>query len=215
MSENKTIKAIETVYNGYRFRSRLEARWAVFFDALGVKYEYEPEGYELSDGTKYLPDFYLPYLDYFVEVKGMNNHLQEDIEKLVQFVVDNKSKAIILSEIPYSEESEGLYLFPIINYQNKSGSLYTTEHGFFIPYLTEDAFVYFQDSWIICCQNKWDAYKTDKRLYNDLLPLLGAKVDNIAPAMHQIRVCFKDELRTVQNAVLKARQARFEHGEKP
>ena len=28
------IKAIETVYNGYRFRSRLEARWAVFFDAL-------------------------------------------------------------------------------------------------------------------------------------------------------------------------------------
>ena len=30
------IKAIETEYNGYKFRSRLEARWAVFFDALGV-----------------------------------------------------------------------------------------------------------------------------------------------------------------------------------
>jgi hypothetical protein len=28
------IKAIETSYKGYRFRSRLEARWAVFFDAL-------------------------------------------------------------------------------------------------------------------------------------------------------------------------------------
>lgn len=24
------ITAIETVYNGYKFRSRLEARWAVF-----------------------------------------------------------------------------------------------------------------------------------------------------------------------------------------
>lgn len=27
------IKAIDTYYKGYRFRSRLEARWAVFFDA--------------------------------------------------------------------------------------------------------------------------------------------------------------------------------------
>ncbi len=51
------IKPIETIYNGYRFRSRLEARWAVFLDSLGVKYEYEPEGFELPDGTRYLPDF--------------------------------------------------------------------------------------------------------------------------------------------------------------
>jgi hypothetical protein len=51
------VKAIETVYNGYRFRSRLEARWAVFFDALGVEYEYEPEGFELPSGRRYLPDF--------------------------------------------------------------------------------------------------------------------------------------------------------------
>ena len=56
------IKAIETEYNGYRFRSRLEARWAVFFDAAKIKYEYEPEGFELADGTRYLPDFYLPEL---------------------------------------------------------------------------------------------------------------------------------------------------------
>lgn len=51
------IKPIETIYNGYRFRSRLEARWAVFLDSLGVKYEYEPEGFEMPDGTRYLPDF--------------------------------------------------------------------------------------------------------------------------------------------------------------
>lgn len=52
-----TIKAIETEYNGYKFRSRTEAKWAVFFDALGVDYEYEPEGYELPNGERYLPDF--------------------------------------------------------------------------------------------------------------------------------------------------------------
>lgn len=54
-----TIKAIETRYRGYHFRSRLEARWAVFFDALGVRWEYEKEGYELPIGP-YLPDFWLP-----------------------------------------------------------------------------------------------------------------------------------------------------------
>ena len=64
------IKAIETVYNGYRFRSRLEARWAVFFDAVGIEYEYEPEGLILSDGTPYLPDFYLPKFHSYFEVKS-------------------------------------------------------------------------------------------------------------------------------------------------
>lgn len=75
------MKAIETVYNGYRFRSRLEARWAVFFDTLGIKYEYEPEGFVLDNGMKYLPDFRVKCYGYrgdfesepfdlYVEVKG-------------------------------------------------------------------------------------------------------------------------------------------------
>lgn len=63
------VKPIETFYNGYRFRSRLEARWAVFFDECNVKWEYEPEGFELKDGTRYLPDFYLTDLDAYVEIK--------------------------------------------------------------------------------------------------------------------------------------------------
>ena len=53
-------RAIETRYKGYRFRSRLEARWAVFFDALGLKWEYESEGFELPSG-RYLPDFKVLY----------------------------------------------------------------------------------------------------------------------------------------------------------
>ncbi len=51
-----SIKAIETLYAGYRFRSRLEARFAVAFTAAGVDWQYEPEGYETSHGN-YLPDF--------------------------------------------------------------------------------------------------------------------------------------------------------------
>ncbi len=63
------IKAIETQYKGYRFRSRLEARWAVFFDALGVQWEYEKEGYDLKDNGYYLPDFWLPDQKAFIEIK--------------------------------------------------------------------------------------------------------------------------------------------------
>lgn len=66
------IKAIETEYNGYRFRSRLEARWAVFFDTAGIEYEYEPEGYDLGNGIYYLPDFYLPWFKCFVEIKPLS-----------------------------------------------------------------------------------------------------------------------------------------------
>ena len=54
------IKAIETKYNGYNFRSRTEAKWAYVFDKLNIKYLYENEGYELENGDWYLPDFYLP-----------------------------------------------------------------------------------------------------------------------------------------------------------
>ena len=51
------IKPIQTRYAGYLFRSRLEARWAVFFDHLKLDWAYEPEGFQLPSGTYYLPDF--------------------------------------------------------------------------------------------------------------------------------------------------------------
>jgi hypothetical protein len=62
------LKAIETRYKGCRFRSRMEARWAVFFDDLGVTWVYEKEGFDLPSG-KYLPDFWLPQVSMWAEVK--------------------------------------------------------------------------------------------------------------------------------------------------
>lgn len=53
------IEAIQTEYAGYRFRSRAEARWAVFFRTAHIPFDYEREGFKLPSGA-YLPDFWLP-----------------------------------------------------------------------------------------------------------------------------------------------------------
>lgn len=92
------IKAIETVYNGYRFRSRLEARWAVFFDALGVKYEYEKEGFDL-DGVWYLPDFWLPRERCWIEIKG-EDPTRNERNKLYRLSAESKQPACILFGSP-------------------------------------------------------------------------------------------------------------------
>lgn len=61
-------KSIPTFYNAVTFRSRLEARWAVFMDHLGVPWSYEHEGYALDSGW-YVPDFWLPTLQTHLEIK--------------------------------------------------------------------------------------------------------------------------------------------------
>lgn len=63
------LKAIPTLYEGITYRSRLEARWAVFFHCLRIDARYEHEGYEFPNGIRYLPDFWLPDLDCFIEIK--------------------------------------------------------------------------------------------------------------------------------------------------
>lgn len=73
------MKSIETNYNGFRFRSRTEARWAVFFNQLPLKYIYERDGVVLN-GSPYLPDFWLPEIGFWLEVKS-DNPTEEEIEK--------------------------------------------------------------------------------------------------------------------------------------
>jgi hypothetical protein len=74
------IKAIETQYKGYIFRSRLETRWAVFFDEIGLTWEYEPEGFDLGNAGWYLPDFRVgARFDniFYVEVKPENTQVDD------------------------------------------------------------------------------------------------------------------------------------------
>lgn len=71
------IKPIQTRYKGFLFRSRLEARWAVLFDSLGLHWEYEKEGFSV-DGEPYLPDFWIEEWQSFVEIKPLFGGVVKD-----------------------------------------------------------------------------------------------------------------------------------------
>jgi len=96
----KQMQAIDTRYRGYSFRSRLEARWAVFLDNLNIHWLYEHEGYYL-DGTLYLPDFYLPSFDggSFLEVKP-DKFTDSEMNKVKKLAKASGLKVILAVGVP-------------------------------------------------------------------------------------------------------------------
>ena len=194
------IKAIETEYKGYRFRSRLEARWAVFFDSLGVRYEYEPEGFDLGNGDLYLPDFRVKCcgkrgccnpqtsFDLWIEVKG--HMTAKDARKIIRFsgFVEDESMptrpVLILGDIPcpnsypssddceaYDKMLPDIRIYPF-NYL-------TVDGDYFAAYPAADRYGHFY------------LWGDDSGYVQD------------------------DDKARVQKALENARRARFEHGETP
>ena len=105
------MKAIPTRYAGCHFRSRLEARWAVFFDRLGVAWQYEPEGYDLGGAGWYLPDFRVGTLDertVWVDSKPLGDRVRaldtvltrKELVKMRTFAVQPGVDLLIVGEFP-------------------------------------------------------------------------------------------------------------------
>lgn len=69
LSTDTRLQPIPTRYKDCYFRSRLEARWAVFFDTASIPWEYEQGGVILPNGECYLPDFWMPRWGMFAEIK--------------------------------------------------------------------------------------------------------------------------------------------------
>lgn len=70
MEEGIRIDPKTILYNDIVFRSATEARWAMYFDEMGIKYKYEPRYIALAEiNQSYLPDFYLPDLKMYIEIK--------------------------------------------------------------------------------------------------------------------------------------------------
>lgn len=97
------IAAIPTKYAGVQFRSRLEARWAAFFDLLKWTWEYEP-----IDLDGYIPDFCIKdrFLgSIFVEVKPAR--IDEDVGDVVSKALDAGCDRIVVVGLDFREYQDG------------------------------------------------------------------------------------------------------------
>jgi hypothetical protein len=103
MTDDAMIRPIETIYRGYRFRSRTEARWAVFLDAAGIEWKYELQGFNVR-GRNYLPDFWLPRLELFVEVKPDIEACKAAEPLMHALVLATGHPGLLIAGAPNSEE---------------------------------------------------------------------------------------------------------------
>ena len=194
------IKAIETVYNGYKFRSRLEARWAVFFDAVGIKYEYEPEGITLSDGVLYLPDFYLPQFYSYFEVKRKGIKGTEEGNEAIRKISDGS----------HSDTWAGIICF---------GDPYDHDMTIYCQDISEDSAGSYEGHVVFGYYPKtktpmlfaWDDYR-DRAFLSAFAD--GHTIPMQTDCEHQY-LSNPFVTKEIINAELMARQARFEHGETP
>ena len=219
-----SIQAIETQYKGYRFRSRLEARWAVFFDALGIKWEYEPEGFEIpfDDGNiRYLPDFKLVEHDIWVEVKGSEEQFKQDAERIAWMVDFGHLPGVSVSDPKIGATGGLLILGPVPDQIKGFRSVHPVlyhEKGVRIAMLS---FVALPETPIIPF---WDIFGDSPVSSAPDLPDLvgnfgwmgftGYTTSGYVPATYSCPIHhFPKANDSAKHAYKAARSARFEHGE--
>jgi hypothetical protein len=102
------IQAIQTFFDGFHFRSRTEARFAVMWNALGWHYQYEMEGFALEQG-RFLPDFFLDDRRVFFEVKGL---MPSHHEVGLCANLANESNRTVFLAVGQPEHEVAVYRFP-------------------------------------------------------------------------------------------------------
>jgi hypothetical protein len=212
------MKTIETKYKGYRFRSRLEARWAVFFDALGVKWEYEPEGFDLGkEAGWYLPDFFLPELGYWIEVKGgMKNGIEpcaEDKRKILHFSsqMPFDNSMLVVGDLPEERQSHLVMEITKDPYKTRGGHILVGKLGFITKFYFDDAP---SNLWRFVKEN---VQNIEQRIGMATPERIEATIDDDRhnygfKILNYYVTCFRHHV-DIKFAYDKARQARFEHGE--
>lgn len=112
----KNIKPIPTIHNGVEFRSRLEARWDVFFEAIGLCCVYEP--FTISNNNlSYTPDFICHFAllgmskskDVLIEIKPKTPN-RNYIEYLAKIHNPEKSNILICVGEPDLFQPNGYWI---------------------------------------------------------------------------------------------------------
>lgn len=203
------MQAIQTQYKGYHFRSRLEARWAVWFDAMGLEWQYEPEGFELGQAGRYLPDFYLPKYDVWCEVKAQKLNAIEREKAFALSSFTNKP-VIEFGQIPDPDEVALVGCLILRSYYGLDCRALSGSHliqslvGFYCE-KTGCEYTFDADE-IIKSAVQWDVdYYQNK--YGKPHPR------HFKTGVIEENECFAGGSK-LYNAVIKARSARFEHGQR-
>ena len=102
------IPAKPTMYNGISFRSRLESKWAAFFDLTEWQWEYEP-----SEINGYNPDFiikctsgYYKTNTIIIEVKPSVMATKEELHKFYNKYKNVPAHLLFLTDMPFTEKSQ-------------------------------------------------------------------------------------------------------------
>lgn len=93
--------AIGATYRGQRYRTRSEAKWAIVFTQLDIPFYYQPSHYRLASGT-YQPDFWLPSIESYVEVKPQN---VQDPRYTELGEMQGKRVFLVAADIPFIPQS--------------------------------------------------------------------------------------------------------------
>lgn len=99
MSGQRLIVPLPTYYGGVKFKSALEARWAMYFDEINVAWRYEDEGYALPSG-RYLPDFWLPVAGMHAEVKSDRGFSLTELQKCADLAGATQNPVLLLDGPP-------------------------------------------------------------------------------------------------------------------
>lgn len=175
----RTIDAIATTYKGIKYRSRTEARWAIFFEALSLNVKYEQETINFEDGTKYLPDFYITEFDCYFEVKGNNDDLIV-AEGLKAQKLSQMGKTVLLAIGAPSSVTPNILHLNRIETSNIDEILAEPDYRGRIMEDRRDKEVYWFSSIqektgsysVICALSKWNPSWTD----HDRFPMVHNKV---------------------------------------
>jgi len=127
--KKKPPVANDCTYSFTQFRSQLEARWAIFFDCLGLDWDYEPCHYPVGDGLGYLPDFYLPTLGVWAEGKGPTFLDRHSMGKIINGAAG--PQPLPIREAPYGPADQVLILgpFPKIDIGTPTHNIVVPEGG--------------------------------------------------------------------------------------
>lgn len=155
------MRALQTKHNGVLYRSRTEARWAVFFEQMGWTFVYEPEGYDL-DGEWYLPDFWLQEFEMFVEIKA-EAPTEAEIAKAEALHKYSRKRVILIAGSP------GIETYQIIEWRDGKRA----GHGVPVEMFNGDIEV--DCCFLSCrrCENSVIACLSEKDMYmswDELLP---------------------------------------------